>query len=97
MLLPPCKLKLYRRGEYLGWYQHQVFGRKYKHIVGLHQVELETSLELFVNVLAHEMVHMHQAIYRPDDCAVHGKYFYSFVGVFQQAGLTLKRTYTPDD
>jgi hypothetical protein len=93
----PDRVEYCKDSNTLGWYHDNSFwGRKYKHIIGLNVVALESRRELFLNVLAHEMVHMHQGVYRPEDCAVHGKYFFSFAPLFEDAGLELTRTYHVD-
>lgn len=94
----PDRVEFFHKdAEVLGWYEHNIDATKYKHVIGLNWSILEAERQLFLNVLAHEMVHMCQSVYEPDQDAVHGKYFYSFRPVFADAGLSLASTYKTFD
>lgn len=87
----PDKLLLINHPRYLGWYMFNPCARKYKHTIAINHSEPFTLYQ-FLSTLGHEMVHMYQSVHHPNDDSIHGRFFWSWEPIFEEAGLLLATT-----
>lgn len=90
LVMPSRIVGVYDPDTY-GWCEEYLTSAN-RYAIGLNHQKIKTQ-EHLLTILVHELVHLHQFFHEPTDTAIHGKYFFSFRPLVEEAGLELTTRY----